>query len=122
MPTREDLTGLGMAPELASVLGNTNTALTCTGTSQTTAAAILSHNPELNAQSSQTGAILPSGAKIGTPYYITNGTVSATGAVVYVPVGHWLNGTLNSPYTIGQAKASILWQYKKSWWAALPTP
>jgi hypothetical protein len=118
MPTREDLVGLGMAPEMASVLGNSPQLVTCTGTQQSTAAPIYTHNVELNAQSSQTGAILPSAAKIGTPYYIQNGTASATSGVVYVPVGHTLNGTLNNGFTIAQNKQGYLIQYKKNFWGS----
>lgn len=120
MPTSSDLCGVGYAPEQAMLIGNDANVVVGTGTSQGTAATIKSHMPEINAQSSQTGAILPSGAKVGTPYYITNGTTSATSAVIYVPTNHFLNGTINSGYTIAQAKAGILYQYKKGWWASVP--
>lgn len=121
MPTREDLTGLGMAPELSNLLGNSPKLVTCAGTSQGTATAILTHNVELNAQSSQTGAILPSSAKIGTPYFLANGTTSATSGVVYVPVGHTLNGTLNNGLTLAANKAAIIWQYRTNFWASVLT-
>jgi hypothetical protein len=116
MPTADDLTGLGMAPSLASELGNQPTSLTCTGTSQGTAATVKSKNVELNAQSSQTGAILPSGMKVGSPCYFANGTTSATSAVVYAPVGHYFNGTLNASTTIAQTGSLIAFQYKKGYW------
>lgn len=53
MATSTDLTGLGVAPQLAELIGNQPSTLTCTGTSQTTAATILSKNVELSTASSQ---------------------------------------------------------------------
>jgi hypothetical protein len=116
MPTGDDLCGLGMAPSLATELGNQPNTLTCTGTSQGTAATVKTKSVELNAQSSQTGAILPATAKIGSPYYFANGTISAASAVIYAPVGHYFNGTLNASTTIVQNGNSIAFQYKKGYW------
>lgn len=118
MPTQSDLVGIGMPPLQAAVLGNSANALTCTGTTQATAAAILTHNVELTAASSQTGAALPSGALVGTPYYAA--CVSSTSAVIYVPVGHSLSGTGNAGLTIAQNKAAILWQSSLKQWRAVP--
>lgn len=117
MPTGDDLVGLGVPPQLAEVLGNGPNALTTTGTSQATAATIKAHNTELTTAGSQTGAILPSAAKIGTLYYISNPT--ATSGVVYVPSGHYLNGSQNAGLTVAQNKGAILWQYKKTYWTSI---
>lgn len=116
MPTGDDLVGLGMPPSLASILGNQPSSLTCTGTAQGTAATILSKLIELVAASSQTGAILPSGAHIGSPFYVF--CSSSTSAVVYCPSGHTLNGTANNSLTLAQNKSAYLVQYKKGFWTS----
>lgn len=111
MPTADDLTGLGVPPQVASMLGNQPSNLTCTGTSQATAAKALTKNVVLNAQSSQTGAIPSATSALGSDHYFANGTLSgATAAVVYCPVGHTLNGVLNNSVTIAQNGFTILFQ------------
>lgn len=118
MATADDLVGVGTPPLQASLLSSNPNTLTCTGTSQATAAAIKSKNTELSPASSQTGAILPSGATVGGNYNMFNG--QSTSAVIYCPVGHLLNGTSNNSLTLAQNKAAIMFQYKKSnWWSIL---
>lgn len=124
-PTSEDLVGSGMPPLLAQELGNTHTTLTTTGTASTTAATILSKNCTLSTASSQTGAILPSGAKIGSPYYLDTFTSSSTSAVLYPPSGNTINATQTS-YTIAQNKAVIVYKVTQTsataaTWAAILT-
>ena len=115
MAQADDLCGFGMPPQLAAALsGNANT-LTCTGTTQATAATILSKFTELSPASSQTGAILPN-ALIAGEWHVVN--QQSTSAVVYVPVGDTLNTTLNGSLTVAQGKAAILWKYKVSGGAA----
>jgi len=116
MPTGDDLCGLGMSPGLATVLGNTDNALTCAASgAQAGAAAVKTHNTELVAAGGADSAILPSTAKVGTPYFFY--TSSTTSAKVFVPVGHNLAGSANGSVTIAQGKAAIIWQYKLSNWA-----
>jgi hypothetical protein len=113
--------GLGMSAQLSSMLGEQPSQLTCTGTSQATAAGVKSRGPELNAQSSQTGALLVS-VGLFVPYYVANGTASATSAIVYTPVGSTLNGAASTTgLTIAQNKAAILWEYRKNFWASVLT-
>lgn len=119
MPQPTDLMGLGMPPILSAALGNAANAVTCAGTAQATATKIKTHNSELVAASSQTGAILPSNALIGTPYFVN--VSSSTSAVVYVPVGQLLNGVTNDSVTLATKKAAILWQYKLNNWTSLVT-
>lgn len=116
MPTADDLTGLGVPPSVASSIGNQPSNLTCTGTSQATAAPALTKNVVLNAQSSQTGAIPVATSAIGSQHYYANGTLSATSAVVYCPVGHTLNGVLNNSVTIAANGFSILFQSANKIW------
>lgn len=115
MPQADDLAGLGVSPLVADALGNTANTLTCAGTTQATAATIKTTNTELSAASNQTGAVLPTTAKIGTPYYFA--CSSSTSAVVYVPVGHSLAGNINDSATVAQNASLILWQYKSKNWA-----
>ena len=83
MPQASDLMGLSMPPFLADQLGNTLQSVTGTGTTQAGAAKIYSegHLVLVTGASSQTGAILPSGAKIGTPYFVYS--VGSAAAVIY---------------------------------------
>lgn len=116
MPTADDLTGLGVPPSVASSLGNQPSNLTCAGTTQATAAVGLTKNVVLNAQSGATGAVPNSTAAIGSEHYYANGTLSATSAVVYCPVGHSLNGVLNNSVTIAANGFSILFQSSSKVW------
>lgn len=116
MATETDLTGLGMSPFLASKIGLQPSNLTCTGTSQATAATALTKNVILNAQSSQTGAILPASAGAGQEHWLFNGSASTQSAVVYVPSGHSLNGNLNDGATVTAGTALIMIQAANKVW------
>ncbi len=116
MPGSDDLMGLGVPPLVADALGNDDLIVTCAGTSQATATLIRTTNSEFSAASSQTGAIMPTVAKVGTPYYTY--TSSSTAAVVYPPVGHTLNGTVNLGLTLAQFKSAYFLQYRKGLWSA----
>lgn len=112
--TADALMGLGMPAQLSAVLGGNPSALTCAGTTQGAAATIKSKNTELVTAGGATAAVLPSGAGIMEPYFIN--TQSATTGLVFVPSGHSLNGSANASVSVPQAKAAIIWQYKKSNW------
>lgn len=113
--TSDALTGLGMTPQLAALMGGNPSALTTKGTTSGTAATILSKNTELVTAASQTGAIFPTGVAVMEPYFITN--AAATTGVIYVPTGHTFNtsGTPTS-LNLAQFKTVILWQYKPKNW------
>lgn len=120
MPRSDDLLGAGMPPLLGAMLGNDPQALTTTGTTQATAAAILSHLVTLTTASSQTGAILPSGAKVGTAYYVSNPT--ATAGIVYAPASTTLNGAASTTgLSLAQNKAAIFIQTAKGVWVSILT-
>lgn len=119
MPTGDDLIGSGMPPLLAAELGNQPSTLITAGTAQGTAAAVLTKNVTLTTAGSQTGAILPATAKIGTPYYFFNPT--ATSGVIYVPSGHYLNGSQNAGLTLAQNKGAILIQNSTGRWSSILT-
>src|SRR5712671_463749 len=103
------LAGLGLPVQLAQLLGGNPHQLTCTGTTQGTAATIRSSNTELVTAASQSGAILPASpdnTNVMVPYNIFNGT--ATTAVLYVPTGHTINGVLNSTLSIPSTNKSVI--------------
>lgn len=112
--TSDALTGLGMVPQLAALMGGNPHALTTAGTSQTTAVTLKSKNTEIVTAASQTGAIPPSNAPVMEPYFITN-QASTTG-VIYVPVGHYLNSVQNASLNLVQYKTCIFYQYKPKYW------
>lgn len=117
--TSDDLLGLGMPAQLAAMVGANPSKLTTAGTTQATAATMLTRNAELSTGAGQTGAVPNPAAALMNPYWVTNQT--ATTAVVYVPVGHTLNGTLNSSVNLAQFKSLLLWQYKPKNWTYILT-
>lgn len=94
MPSSQDLMGTGMPSMQADLLGYDPQAVTATGTTQATAAAIRSEMPQITATGGATGAILPSDAKIGSPFFVSS--IGGTAAKIYAPVGHTLNGVASS--------------------------
>lgn len=120
MPTSNDLMGFGIGPFLGAALGNDPQALTATGTSQTTAAAIRTTNVELTTASSNTGAILPSTAPVGTPFYVAQVSSISNAGIVYAPVGHTMNTTTNGKFTFATAigMAIFIQTSPKKWWVS----
>lgn len=115
MPQSQDLMGYSMPYNLAGELGNDSSTLTATGTSQGAAAAIRSHMVEVTAAGGATGVILPSNAKVGTPYYVAS--VGGTAAVVYCPSGKKLNGVTNGGATFSAAGLLVFIQTSLgNWW------
>jgi len=117
MPTSTDLMGFGMNSYLAEAIGNDPVAVTGVGTAQVGAAKIKAEMAEITTAGGATAAILTSDAKVGTPYYAFN--ISSTAALVFVPVGHNLNGSLNASLSIAQNKLAMFIQYKKGSWASI---
>ena len=113
------LTGLGLPVQLANLLGGNPSQLTCVGTAQSGAAVIKSKNTELVAVTSQTACIFPTDAGVMEPYNIVNPAAAATTALVFVPSGHTVAGSLNGSVSISQNKSAIIWQYKPKFWAAV---
>jgi hypothetical protein len=111
----DDAAGFGFSAQQSELIAANPSLLTCAGTTQATAAVIKSRNSELSPAASQTGAIPPSTAKVMAPYFLNN--QQSTTAVVYVPVGHYLNSVLNASVNLVQYKSIILYQYKKGYWA-----
>ena len=114
MSTIPDLMGLGMPAALAARLGNTPTPLTTTGTSSTTAANITNKVTVLTTASSQTGAILPSAASLGSVFYVTNPT--STGGVIYPPTGNTFNTSASTSYAMAQYNSAIFVRLTSTTW------
>src|SRR5258708_7125933 len=108
--TEDALTGVGVPAQLAVILGAQPAVVVAKGTSQTTAAVLTSRGAEITAASSQTGVIPDAASPIMTPFALTNS--SATTAIVYVPVGHSLNGSSNGRVYLSQNKSIYFLQYK----------
>ena len=120
MATADALTGLGMPPLLAKHVGMNPSNLTTTGTTQGTAAKVLTKSVKLTTASSLTGAVIPTDAGIAEPYFFFNTTSDS--AVIYAPVGHTLNGAASTTgLTLAQNKACIFFQYAKGAWASILT-
>lgn len=116
--TADDLTGFGLAGQLAALLGANPQALPGSGTVQGGAAILKTRNTELVPSAGNTAFIPPPDAKVMAPFFLTN--QQATAAVIFVPVGHTLNGTLNgSIAALAQGKSAILYQYKPKFWATI---
>lgn len=117
MPTADDLAGIGFPGEQAEILGANPQTIAGVGTAQVGAAKILSKNVELTTAGGATAAVLPAAAKINQPHYVV--VTTATAGLVFVPLGHSLNGSLNGSLSIAQNKAAILYQYKRNNWTAI---
>lgn len=116
MPLSQDLMGVGTPPSVAGMLGNDPVSINGAGTAQSTATAITSHLSLVTGASSNTGAILPSTAKIGTPYYVVS--VGGTAAKIYCPSGHTLNATTNGGATFSAATGFLVFirVSATAWW------
>jgi len=108
------LMSFGQSSQLAGLEGFTPTTLTATGTSAGTAAVITSRMVDINAASSQTGAIFPlAGASptgLGNPgdfFLLSNN--SGTTAVLYPPAGATLTGA--SSVNLATAKNALVWVF-----------
>ena len=115
------LMGVGMSGEQAELIGADYWLGTGKGTSQTGATIILAQNVEVSVSTGQTALVMPPNAYIMDDYWITNQSSTATTALIYVPSGHKLNGTLNASLSLAQFKSAIVWQYKYQNWTYLLT-
>lgn len=117
--TTTALMGKGFPGEVANVIGCDYALVKGVGTAQVGAAVIPADNVELSATGGQTAVILPTNQVVAECAFLVN--PSATTALVFVPVGHTLNGTLNGSLSIATNKAAIMYQYKNKFWASLLT-
>lgn len=121
MPSADALMGLGMSAQSAEQLGgNPSASGAGVGTAQTGAKTLLSKNSEVTPVGGSTAYLLPAGG-VFSEYLIYNSAATAVTALVFVPSGHTLNGSLNASLSIAQNKAAIMWQYKPKFWASILT-
>lgn len=113
------LMGLGMQGELADIIGADYALVTGVGTTQAGAKAIIGDNAELSASGGQTAFVLPITQAVMEAVFAVN--PSGTAALVFVPLAHTLNGTLNASLSIATNKSAIFWQYKPKFWASILT-
>lgn len=121
MPTADALMGLGMPAQAAEQLGGNPSARGAgIGTAQTGAKTVISKNTELTPTAGQTAYLLVNGTPF-QEYLFYNSAATAVTALVFVPAGHTLNGSLNGSLSIAQNKAAVMWQYKPTFWASILT-
>lgn len=113
------LMGLGLSGELAGIIGADYQLAVGVGTAQVGAKALIGDNVELSVSVGQTAVVLPTVQAIAEPVFTANASATATSALVFVPVGHTLNGALNASLAVPQNKAAIFWQYKSKFWASI---
>jgi hypothetical protein len=114
--SEDELTGLGMSPQLAVLIGDNPGVLAGKGTTQTGATPFLGNLEEVTATGGQTAFVLTH-YELNTPVFVT--CTSSTSAVVFCPSGATLNGSSNGSLTIAQNKSAIFWEYKKGFWASV---
>ena len=119
MPQQEDLQGHGMPWPLAESLGNDPQQVAAAGTTQATATAVKVNDylVEMTGANGSNGIVLPSNAKIGTPYYVVNSNTSNAG-LVYVALNQYLNTTQNGSLSIAAEKTATFIQYKLNYWCS----
>lgn len=109
MPLTSDLTGLGMAPGLASLLGNTPASISGNGTSQANGRKI--GGTALNLVTPSGGATaftLLKPLHTGTPIWVFNVSAS-TAALIFPPSGGKINGgSTDASISIAANKGAVL--------------
>lgn len=115
MALQTDLMGTGVPYNTAALLGYAPQLVAAAGTTQGNAAPVQSKLVEMTA----TGAdgIILGNADQGTPVYVYNS--SASTGLVYVPVGHTLNNTLNGSLSLLTHKGAMFVQYKNKFWMSV---
>jgi hypothetical protein len=120
MANAPDLMGLGMPSQQAEQVGYQYSALTGVGTTQAGAAGTKSKAVELSASAGNTAVVISGTPAILAAHLFANKTGSTASALVFVPLGHTLNGSLNASLSIAAGKMAILVQFSpKNWYSVL---
>jgi hypothetical protein len=117
MATSNDLTGVGVPPIFANLIATDPVNITAAGTTQATATVARGELIEFTPTGSD-GVMVPDPG-IGNPVFAFNS--SASTGLVYVPVGHTLNTTLNGSVSVATHKGVLLIQYKRLFWFSILT-
>lgn len=122
MPTTRDLMGSGQAPFAAQAIVGTTAALTATGSSsQTTAALMTAETNIVTSASSLNSVVLPTSAQgsgLGETRYVF--TSSSTSTIVYPGGSETANGS-TSGITVAQNKLLILKRISSIAWGYVIT-
>lgn len=116
MPATDALMGEGMAAQLANRVGGIYQLLAGVGTAQVGAGKILAKNVEVTASAGQTAIVAPTGFPIYEEINLFNS--STTGALVFPPVGDYMNGVQNASVTLPSVKSGTVYQYKPHYWCS----
>ena len=122
MATATDLMGLGTAPGLAELTGNSPQAVTAAGTAATTATALAPQASFLNvtAAGSQDGIRFHASTPLGRPIFIIN--VSGTTAKIYPATGGAINGgSTDAAVDVATAKTAVVIRYSTTVWGLILT-
>lgn len=113
-----DLMGLGMAPALAQLAGDSVAAVTAVGTAQAGAAALTGTINNVTTSAGQTAVVLPSNWPLASSILVY--TNSATTALVFPPSGGNINeGAANASVNVAQGKATCFVRISATKWIAL---
>lgn len=120
MARDRELTGLGIPPLVAKMLGSTApvTGLSGAGTSQSDGTALTSNFSVFSTVASSSGAVLPAAGAQG-PYMVVNDGANAL--LVYPSTGQKINnGTATSgSFSVTNAKSAIFIPVENQWFAIL---
>lgn len=121
-----DLVGLGLNPELAASLGQSDlTAVTAAGTSAATAKALAVSQSQVTSAPGATGVILPGTASLTRLFFVRNLAASTAALNIYPPTGGSINGAAaNAPLVVGIGQSALLMQQVQgaaSVWVAYST-
>ena len=118
MPQSQDLMGLSMPYPLAGEVGNDVSSINGAGTTVGAATKITTKFVLITGASSQTGAILPADAKIGSPYYVVSKGSAA--AVIYPPSGQTINSGASSVTMSAAVSSGIFIRASATVWYTIP--
>ena len=113
-----DLMGLGMAPAMAQLAGDTIASVTGVGTAQSGGAALAGTLYLVTTSAGQTATVLPSNWPLASSIVVY--TVSSTTALVFPPSGGNINeGAANASVNVAQGKSTCFVRVSATKWISL---
>ena len=111
-----DMMGLGVAPALANLMGESiPAALAAVGTAQVGAPTLTGTINQVTTAASQTAVLLPTTQPVGTSVHVY--VSSATSATVFPPSGGSINeGAANASFTVAQARLATFVRVSATKW------
>lgn len=119
MALAKDLSGLGIAPQVAHRIGYVQGTLTSTGSSNTDAAQMLKAPTALVVTgSASTGVLVPTDGELMQEYIIINGDANAK--LIYPGTGNNINGktTTTGTVALNANGTTVVWRVSGTQWAA----